>query len=146
MNKQSKTDIWINNIYQNKWLLIRYFITALFCAVIRYFVNIFFAVILGQPAADSEFISWCIWTAVFYPCLKFFTFRAKSPHIYALLKQIIIYILVCSVLWFTRQLFIGILFTLTASDFTALSIGGCVNELICLFFMIKVVFRQKLKN
>lgn len=141
--KGNKIDGLLNGIYRNKWLLMRYFASALVCGVIRYLINGVFIIIFKQPVGDAALLSWCVWTLIFYPCLKFFVFRFKSSDVYRLLRQIMIYILVCAVLWVTRQLFVSVLYVLTSNQTAALSVGGAMNELLCLWASVKIVFRKK---
>ena len=121
----------------------RYFASALVCGVIRYLINGVFIIIFTQPVGDAALLSWCVWTLIFYPCLKFFVFRFKSSDVYRLLRQIMIYILVCAGLWVTRQLFVSVLYVLTSNQTAALSVGGVMNELLCLWASVKIVFRKK---
>lgn len=140
---QSKIDALLDSAYNNKWMLFRYFLAALFCSFFRYAFEVIFSVVFKQPLNDGALLSWCIWSLIFYPCVKFFVLRARSSNIYSLLKQIIIYILCCAVLWVSRQLFVSILFVLFSNQALALAAGGFMNELLCLGLMIKVVFRKK---
>lgn len=140
---QSKIDALLESVYNNKWILFRYFLVALFCSFLRYVFEVILSVIFKQPLDDGALLSWCIWSLIFYPCVKFFALRVRSSNIYSLLKQIIIYILCCAVLWVSRQLFVSILFVLSSNQALALAAGGVINELLCLGLMIKVVFREK---
>ena len=143
IKSQSKIDVILDSAYNNKWMLFRYFLAALLCSFLRYAFEVAFSVIFKQPLKDSALLSWCVWVLIFYPCIKFFVLRGRSAHIYSLLKQIIIYILCCAVLWATRQLFVSVLFVLSSNQALALAVGGVINELLCLWLMIKVVFKEK---
>ena len=140
---QSKIDALLDSAYNNRWMLFRYFLVALLCSFLRYAFEVIFSVVFKQPLSDSALLSWCIWSFIFYPLVKFFVFRVRSSNIYSLLKQIIIYILCCAVLWAARQLFVSVLFVLSSNQALALAAGGFMNELLCLGMMIKVVFREK---
>lgn len=143
MAKGTKTEGLLNGIYKNKWLLMRYFAAAFVCGVIRYLINGVFIIMFKQPAGDAALLSWCVWTLMFYPCLKFFVFRFKSSDVYRLLRQIMIYILVCAGLWMTRRLFVSVLYVLTSNQMVALAVGGAMNELLCLWASAKIVFGKK---
>lgn len=131
---------FLDSIYQNRALLIRYFIVALVLSVLRYFAAALFS---GIMKSGFEFCAWAVFAIIFFPCLKIFVFKTKSEHIYALLRQIIIYIICMTVLWYSYRLFISFFILLFRNETLALSFGGMVNEIFCAYLMVKVVFKNK---
>ncbi len=130
--KQDKSEKLLDTIYNNKWLLIRYFAVAIACAVLRtVFENVFI-----------EWLGFFIWALIFYPLLKYLVYRTRALNVFVLLKQIMIYCFCIAGLWFTRQLFIGIIYMLCNNTAIAFGIGGAVNEVLCLVLMWKFVFKK----
>ena len=78
-----KSDKILNYIYDNRRLIIRYFIAAIICSVLRTVIDM----LLGQ---SFEVITVMIWAIVFYPFLKFFVYKDRAESIFILLQQIII--------------------------------------------------------
>lgn len=141
--KNNKIDYILDKVYANRRLLLLYFVSAFVCTIVRYFAQELLLASQSLSDHESALIAWCIWTLLFYIFMKFVVFKSKKTNIYNLLTNIIIFILVSAVLWFTRQLFIGLFFVLTSNGNIAMTIGGIINELLCLFLMLKVVFRKK---
>lgn len=98
---QSKIDALLDSVYNNKWILFRYFLVALFCSFLRYGFEVILSVIFKQPLDDGALLSWCIWSLIFYPCVKFFALCVRSSNIYSLFKtDYNIYSLLCRALGF----------------------------------------------
>lgn len=142
MNQRSdKKEKFLDSIYQNRATLLRYFLWVIACTLLRYGISVLFGMLFSLPTSDAELLSWVVWAPLFYVTLKYFVFKTRSEHIYALLKQIIIYILCIFVLWLTRQLFIGVLYVISKNAAVSASLGGAVNEILCLLLMYKRVFK-----
>lgn len=136
---KEKIDKLIDHLYENKKLLIIYFIIALILSVIKYFLTAFFGSI---TISGGEILAWTIWALMFYPAQKLLAFRNHCEHIWALLRQISIYIMCIGALWFANKLLLAIFFMLTGSAGVAIAIGGAITEIICLAIMWKVVFKN----
>lgn len=139
--KTDEKENFLDGIYQNRSVLLRYFLWVTLCSVLRYSLTVLFGMLFSLSSADSGLLAWVVWAPVFFVTLKYLVFKTRSEHIYALLKQIIIYILCIFVLWLTQQLFIGALYMLARSTSAAAALGGAVNEILCLLLMYKRVFK-----
>ncbi len=135
MNK--KIDNLFDKIYENRKLLIKYFIVAIICSMLRFVIGFVFSKISN----GNNIISWTIWSIIFYILLKLFVFRSKSPHIYALLKQITIYILCIAVVWFVNQFIIVLFAALSSNPQVTLALAGFITEIVCLWLMCEFAFR-----
>ncbi len=140
---KSKTDILLDWIYNNRRMFFLYFAAAIVCEVIRYFTDVLFSCIDGLTAQDSALLAWCVWTVVFYVCMKFIVLKSKTSNVYVLMTEIAVFILVSAVLWLTRQLFVTVFFVLTSSSSFAMAMSGIFNEILCLVLMLKFVFKKK---
>lgn len=141
MKDNGRAEKLLDKIYENKSLLLRYFIWVILCSVLRYVITIVLSGILSMSASDAELISWVIWSPVFYLTLKYFVFKTRSEHIYALFSQLIIFILCIFVLWIIRGVMTGFLYMLSQNAAVAAAIGGVITEVVCLALMTKAVFR-----
>ena len=138
--KQDKSEKLLNSIYANKGLLLRYFAVALVTAVLRYVIELLFY------GAAAEAISFFIWSLIFYPSVKLIAFKNRTGDIFRLLLQIMLYAMCIALLWVSRQVFVGILYMLTSNIALGVSVGGAINEIVCLVLMLKVVFKKKENN
>lgn len=120
-----------DRIYDNRRFFLRYLLSALLCSLIRYAAKSPFTLL-------GEILAWC----VFYPLCKLFVFRVRREDVFSLLKEIIIYIMAASALWFTRQLLFSLFYAAFASIQTAMLLGGAINEILCCLAMSKLVFRR----
>ena len=136
---KEKIDKFIDYLYENKKLLIIYFIITLILSVMKYFLTAFFGRI---TSSGGEILAWTIWAIMFYPMQKLLAFRNHCEHIWALLRQMSIYTLSVGALWFANKILLAIFFMLTGSASVAISIGGALTEIICLAIMWRLVFKN----
>lgn len=129
----------LDYIYDNRWLIVRYFLAAFICSILRSVINMF----LGK---QLEVITVMIWAIAFYPFLKFFVYKDRAISIFILLQQIIIYIFVITGVWMLGTFIKSTLLGFSSSAAVALSIGGAIQEIICFFAIHLLVFKQKIKN
>ena len=132
-----KSDKILNYIYDNRRLIIRYFIAAIICSVLRTVIDI----LLGQ---SFEVITVMIWAIVFYPFLKFFVYKDRAESIFILLQQIIIYIFVITAVWILGTFIKSTLLGFSSNAAVALSIGGAIQEIVCFFAIHMIVFKHKI--
>lgn len=132
----NKTDKIIDSIYNNKSLLLRYFGVAVVCSFVRYLLDI----VLNLP---EDILSFLIWSVIFFPAVKLFAFKNRCPDVYRLMIQIMVYIFCIAVLWFSKQVFVGVLYGISHNISLSMSLGGAFNEVLCLILMIRVVFKKK---
>lgn len=141
--KHDKSEKLLDSIYANKGLLLRYFAVALITAVLRYIIEIILNPIFSTA---SEAISFFVWSLMFFPTVKLIAFKNRAGDIFRLLLQIMLYIMCIAILWVSRQVFVGILYMLTSNIAIGVSVGGAINEILCLALMVKIVFRKKENN
>ena len=141
-NKQEQI---ANNIYKNRKKLMRYFVTAIALTTARYLVSTLLSGLFSLPTPDADLIAWLLWGIAFYPALKFFVYKTRAKHIYALMTQIIFYIFGASAVWLANQILTGALYMFSNSPAAATALGGGVAEVLCLIIMNKV-FKDKGKN
>ncbi len=132
-----KSDKILNYIYDNRRLIIKYFIAAIICSVLRTVIDI----LLGQ---SFEVITVMIWAIVFYPFLKFFVYKDRAESIFILLQQIIIYIFVITAVWILGTFIKSTLLGFSSNAAVALSIGGAIQEIVCFFAIHMIVFKHKI--
>ena len=136
-------DKLFDSIYQNKKQIFIYFICALICSVFRSAMQIVASAVTTSGAA---IIAWTLWAIVFYPLLKRFVFRYKANDIFYLLRQIIIYIICASLVYFAYQTIVSLLFMISSANPTvSLALGGALSEIVCILLMWFVAFSKKLK-
>lgn len=136
---KNKTDKIIDGLYENRKPLIRYFICALIASIIKYAVTF---LISGVVTSGGDIIAFMVWAIVFYPLLKFFVFKWKAEHIFELLRQMIIYIVCVTALWVINTVLGTIVYTFTNSGAGALTVAGIFTEVICLWLMFKIAFKN----
>ncbi len=124
----------IDKIYQNKRIILRYFIVATLCAIFRVFIG---------ALLSSDLLGFCVTAPIFYSGLKFFVFRRREKEIYSLLSQMMVFMLCMGGVWILRSLFVSILFILTNNTVMALGIGGAFTEILCMALMFTVAFKNK---
>ena len=129
---------------ENRGTLLRYFLTALVLALARWAADAFFRA-AGQPQNAAQLLAWCLWTPLMYVGCKFIVFRTRAPHIFALLKQIVIFVMVSGAVYFIREVLIGLLAAVTLNGALAFTLGGALAEIVCLFAVF-TVFSQKKKR
>jgi hypothetical protein len=132
-----KSDKILNYIYDNRRLIIRYFIAAIICSVLRTVIDM----LLGQ---SFEVITVMIWAIVFYPFLKFFVYKDRAESIFILLQQIIIYIFVITAVWLLGTFIKSTLLGFSSNAVVALSTGGAIQEIVCFFAIHMIVFKHKI--
>lgn len=132
-----KSDKILNYIYDNRRLIIRYFIAAIICSVLRTVIDM----LLGQ---SFEVITVMIWAIVFYPFLKFFVYKDRAESIFILLQQIIIYIFVITAVWLLGTFIKSTLLGFSSNAAVALSTGGAIQEIVCFFAIHMIVFKHKI--
>lgn len=132
-----KSDKILNYIYDNRRLIIKYFIAAIICSVLRTVIDI----LLGQ---SFEVITVMIWAIVFYPFLKFFVYKDRAESIFILLQQIIIYIFVITAVWILGTFIKSTLLGFSSNAAVALSIVGAIQEIVCFFAIHMIVFKHKI--
>lgn len=132
-----KSDKILNYIYDNRRLIIKYFIAAIICSVLRTVIDI----LLGQ---SFEVITVMIWAIVFYPFLKFFVYKDRAESIFILLQQIIIYIFVITAVWLLGTFIKSTLLGFSSNAVVALSTGGAIQEIVCFFAIHMIVFKHKI--
>lgn len=144
MSLKQKTDNLIDRMVENRGTLLRYFAVAVVCALLRWAAEAFFRA-AEQPRNAAQLLAWCLWTPLMYLGCKFIVFRRREPHIYALLKQILIFIMVSGAVYFIREVLIGLVAAVTLNGAIALTVGGALAEIVCLFAVF-TVFSQKKKR
>ena len=132
-----KSDKILNYIYDNRRLIIRYFIAAIICSVLRTVIDM----LLGQ---SFEVITVMIWAIVFYPFLKFFVYKDRAESIFILLQQIIIYLFVITAVWLLGTFIKSTLLGFSSNAVVALSTGGAIQEIVCFFAIHMIVFKHKI--
>lgn len=128
---------------ENRGQILRYFAVAVVCALIRWSVQAFFTA-AGQPSNAAQLLAWCVWTPLMFVGCKFIVFKLREPHIYALLKRLIIFIMVSGALYFIREVLVGLFAAITLNAPLSLAIGGGIAEIITVFAVF-TVFSQKKK-
>lgn len=139
--KISRSEALMDSLYQNRVQYFKYFAAVLITTILREVGNAFLKSIANSPSTGV--ISWCLWAVIFFFALKFFVFKYRAPEIFTLLKVCMIYIFAVAVLWFTRSFFISIILAFSKNSTVAMSIGGALNEILCLFIMFSFVFNKK---
>ena len=142
---ENKKEQIANSIYKNRKKLMRYFITTIVLTTVRYLVSTLLSGLFSLPTPDADLISWVLWGIAFYPALKFFVYKVRSKHIYALMTQIIFYIFGASAVWLANQFLTGALYMFSNSPAAATLLGGMVCEVLCLIIMNKI-FKDKEKR
>ena len=136
----TKTEKLLDSIYQNKKQILIYLACELVCTVLRIFTQLLLSPVVK---AGADVICWSLWAIIFYPLIKKFVFRYKAKHIYDLLKQIIIFILCAAAVYYVNGFATSIFYLLSKAPSLSVSLGGLLSELLCMFLMWKVVFKNK---
>ncbi len=124
-------DSLFDKIYENRRVLIRYFIVVFCCSALR-------SLLMGIGP-----LSWCVWAVLLYVLLKYVVFKDKPENIYILFTQIMKYIVCVSLLWFLNTVLVGALASYSTNVAVSLALGGVINEILCMIFMFRIVFRKK---
>ncbi|MBQ8605535.1 MAG: hypothetical protein IJ408_02260 [Clostridia bacterium] len=137
---KNRSDKILDSLYENRSLLIRYFIFALIASILKYGFTFVFSKI---AVSGADFLVWTAWAIVFYPLLHFFVFKPEPTDIFSFLTRIMIYIVSVGVLWFINGLLTSVFMMLSSSPELSLALGGVLTEVLCLFIMWKIVFKIK---
>ena len=132
-------------IYDSRREIIKYFIVAFVCSGIKMFVSI--GINGGETSLKgADLVITIIWAAVFYPCLKFFVYKDRSPSVFILLRQIMIYTFSIAAVWTAGSFLKYNIYGVSNNAGAAVAVGGALQELVCFILMHFIVFKRKINT
>ena len=85
------------------------------------------------------------WAVLFFAPVKLWVFKSRCTDVFALLTQIMKYVMCVAVLWMVRSSVTAGTFLISNNTSFSLIAAGVVAELVCLALMINVVFKKNKK-